>query len=150
MRKLLKCEMDARRSGIGGGALQWKAEAPINDSGDSQLSQRTTECASALRFAASILLALLLCGCAAHKPAHPPRPLHLGPEHLQCDGFNHCEMVQSWLTPDNKPVLTPIGCLLAKAGITWIFGDRKSMCMDKNSGGARSIPTPSHKGENER
>ncbi|HZW05464.1 MAG TPA: hypothetical protein VFF58_01020 [Candidatus Nitrosotalea sp.] len=86
------------------------------------------------------ILAILLAGCAAQRPkaAIPTQPilepvpghpgLHFGPEHWECGIGGDCELVRNWLTPDNKPVLTPLGCLLAKTRITWILGDRISMC----------------------
>jgi len=59
-------------------------------------------------------------------PGHPD--LHFGPEHWQCDAQNNCELVRNWLDKDGKPVLTPLGCFLAKTRLTWIFGDQVSMC----------------------
>jgi hypothetical protein len=93
---------------------------------------------------ALFLLALLLGGCAAQKPkaavptqqpseivpGHPT--LHYGPEHIECDLANNCETVRNWLTPDGKPVLSPLGCWLAKLRVTWIFGDKPSMCLKKD------------------
>jgi hypothetical protein len=74
-------------------------------------------------------------GCAPIPAAQEPVPghprLHFGPEHLECDGFNNCEWVRNWLTAEGKPVLTPVGCFLAKLRVTWIFGDRTSMCVRK-------------------
>lgn len=66
------------------------------------------------------------------QPPQAPVPLHLGPLHQECNSAGDCTMVQNWLTPDDKPVLTPLGCWLAKARVTWIFGDRVSMCPKKN------------------
>lgn len=84
---------------------------------------------------------LLSAGCAAAqkpKAAVPSQPViepvpshpgyHLGPEYWHCDAENNCELVRNWLDANNKPVLSPLGCLLGRARITWIFGDRASMC----------------------
>lgn len=85
-----------------------------------------------VRYIGTLLLAMALAGCAAHKPVtHAPVQLHLGPEHVECDQSGNCEWVQNWLTPGNKPVLSPLGCALAKARVTWIFGDKPSMCPQK-------------------
>jgi hypothetical protein len=90
---------------------------------------------------------LVLGGCAVQKPkavvpTAPPlvEPVpghpgyHYGPEHWECDAANNCELVRNWLSDkDNKPVLSPLGCWLAKARITWIFGDKPSMCEQRPS-----------------
>lgn len=53
--------------------------------------------------------------------------LRLGPPHWACMIGGGCELAQNWLT-DSRPVLTPLGCFLAKTRITWIFGDRPKYC----------------------
>ncbi len=55
-------------------------------------------------------------------PGHPS--LHLGEPFFDYDG----SLTRNWLTKENQPVLTPLGCWLAKTRLTWVFGDRVSMC----------------------
>jgi hypothetical protein len=62
-------------------------------------------------------------------PGHPA--LHYGPLHTQCTFRSDCSLVQDWLDANGQPVLSPVGCWLAKARVTWIFGDRPSMCEAK-------------------
>lgn len=53
---------------------------------------------------------------------------HLGPEHRECNAAGDCQLVRSWLDDGNKPVLSPLGCVLAHTPVGWMFGDKPSMC----------------------
>jgi hypothetical protein len=58
----------------------------------------------------------------------------LGPPYWHCSSLgdpNDCEIVQNKLDEDGEPILTPLGCFLAKTRITWIFGDRVKYCPRK-------------------
>jgi hypothetical protein len=105
-----------------------------------------------MKYLVLLLAVVLLTGCATHVKSRaalpagtawhqaPPAPtepvpghpgLHLGPPHIECLqvwSTDKCVTVRNWLTVDNKPVLTSFGCFLAKARITWLLGDRVSMC----------------------
>lgn len=63
-------------------------------------------------------------------PGHPS--LHYGPSHLECSIGNDCQIVRDWLTADNKQVLSPGGCWIAKhLYFTRLLGDSPSMCEKK-------------------
>lgn len=68
-----------------------------------------------------------------NKPPAGSAQARLGPEHWQCDISNDCDLVQNKLSADGKPELTPLGCFLAKTRLTWILGDRTSMCVKKGA-----------------
>jgi hypothetical protein len=110
-----------------------------------------------------LALTLTLFGCMAHKtrtslPAGttwhhaPPMPsepvpghpgLHLGPPRVECLQVwmnEKCVTVRNWLDENNQPVLTPFGCFLAKARVTWLLGDRVSMCEKKVKDGVIGDP----------
>lgn len=83
------------------------------------------------------LLSLLPSVAAAQSRKHPskgPTAQKLGPPRWQCSALgdpNDCAIVQNKLDENGEPILTPLGCFLAKTRITWIFGDRVKYCPHK-------------------